>query len=190
MTQLELNQEVIVLNKKYTTKTNELLYLNNSLYSKYKYIITDLNKNELFNCAIGRLDDLDLMKDSNGDIIANFKIKKFLNPNNTKLYLSGTGDNEHEQTVTFEYRPSLKEKKYTVEFFTLSGKKEILDVICNNNKEIDIFYGYKKKGGALISKITKESLFNDKCKIEVYPGIDKLFIVIITLHILLLTKTG
>jgi len=78
MTFLELNQEIIVLNKKYSSKTNELLYLNNSLYKKYKYIITDFDKNELFNCIIGRLDDLDLMKDSNGDTIANFKIKKIL----------------------------------------------------------------------------------------------------------------
>ncbi len=50
--------------------------------------------------------------------------------------------------------------------------------------------GYKKKGGALISRITKETLFKDNCIIELHPGIDKLFIVIITLHILLLTQTS
>lgn len=177
---IPLDQEIVVIDKKYISKEHTLLRVKPSTMNKSKFTIKDINDKKLFYCIIHTTKKTQSsIMDLKGESIINFELDTKLHSKTSKLHIYTGKDNENEQKITFSSRNSTKAIKFTVEFFDKSNKQEIFDVIFDKSKIINIYYGKMKKGGSLICKADTHSLFKNSSKIEIAPGIDIIFMMAI-----------
>ncbi|ORX47370.1 hypothetical protein BCR36DRAFT_584876 [Piromyces finnis] len=90
-------------------------------------------------------------------------------------------------TCNFSSKFSLKEFKYEIEFFNMATEKnELLEIECSAfYKNCSIYYGKKKENGILICQFStlKNFYYKANFKIDVIPGVDSLFILMIIIQI-------
>jgi hypothetical protein len=179
LSNVSLDHDVKINDSEYITKEKTFINLKSTVDVNSEYVVCDENNNDLFYCT-----KENIIKDSNGNHLLNFKIKEnFILKNNTTLLICTGGENGKEEKIEFIGRYFSKTLKYYIECNNQNGKKEVLDVIYDDSKNLTIYYGKKKEGGIPICKIQKKNTFKNACKIDIAKGVDKLFLTVIILCI-------
>jgi len=182
----KLDHSIVVVKEKYITKDHEVFQLSTSKVEKYKYLISDENDKELFNCKIHNLGDPSIIKDANDKDNIHFTMHNSLDFSKSKVNFSVSEEKTKDQTITFTYRRSTKERKYLIEFSNEKGFNEVLDAVEDNNKEFTIYYGKKSSEGIPICKVKRESSLSHNCTFELEPGLDKVLFITIIIYIIFL----
>ncbi|ORX47374.1 hypothetical protein BCR36DRAFT_97017 [Piromyces finnis] len=116
-----------------------------------------------------------------------FKVISHITKPNEIIITSMKDDKEMEKISCIQtVKPLFIKYKCEIEFFNKATKKnEIIEVRCPSfNKDCTVYYGREKENGILIGQFSSKSFFGSDFKIDIMPGVDTLFILLIIIQVI------
>ncbi|ORX78628.1 hypothetical protein BCR32DRAFT_328456, partial [Anaeromyces robustus] len=180
-----LDHDICVIDDKNISHEHTILHFGREANeSGVVYEIRDINENILFLYTINYKERRGGLEDLYNNL--KYSYSYIRHHDYVDLNIISNNNSKNKIKVKFKRRNTTKfNNKYTIEIFNNITKViESFDLNYGNSVYCyNIYYGKKKRGGPLICNIKKPNIYDIGSIIEIAPGIDKAFIVVIIIGI-------
>ncbi|ORX47373.1 hypothetical protein BCR36DRAFT_584878 [Piromyces finnis] len=181
-----LNNNICVIDDKYVSEEKTTFHYKSTGKVFIHFQVED-EKNIIWYKLSGFTGERSLRDPKTNKVLFKFKSKTHLTKSN-EIIITSMKDDKEIQTITCNsnVKSSLKCYICEIEFFNIATeKKELIEIQCSPLfNYCSIYYGRKKENGVLIGQFSSsKTLFNYDFKIDIAPGVDTLFILLLIIEI-------
>ncbi|ORX47372.1 hypothetical protein BCR36DRAFT_371855 [Piromyces finnis] len=191
-----LNNNICVINDKYISEKKNTFHYKSKGKIFAHFQIEDANKKVLYKHKISNFTGKSTLCDPiTKKVLFKFKSDIHLTNKPYEIIITSMKDDKEIQTITCNcsFKPSLKGYNCEYEFFNMATeKKELIELRCSTLfSKCSFYYGRKKENGVLICQInTLKSCLNCDYKIDIAPGVDTLFMLMIFIETLMIIQAS
>lgn len=209
-----MNCIVVESNRDTLPTKNESVFLNaeygKGILDYMKFKIRNSDGNVVYKCKLNPLSRSETPKitDGNDKTIAKFRLDMNTDHTGFNLYINSKNNNTEKEedfnkndymnlsVQPYDYNENNVSQKYQISFYNkASGEEELIELIdrsyfSNNNTQVvfdyRIYNGKEEFNAPLICDVGQSYSFNTKTSINIQPGVEPIFMVILYLCVFIL----